>query len=63
MKNLILATASVLALSVAGAGIVHAADTGAPGARTQAPGTVATGTSRDTGQSVGKPDQAGAAEA
>jgi peptidoglycan hydrolase-like protein with peptidoglycan-binding domain len=37
MKNLIFATASVLALSVAGAGIVHAADTGTPGARTQTP--------------------------
>src|SRR5713226_3027908 len=37
MKNLILATASVFALSVAGAGIVRAADTGVPGARTQAP--------------------------
>ena len=37
MKNLILATASVLALSFTGAGIVHAADTGTPGARTQTP--------------------------
>ena len=37
MKHLILATASVLALGVAGAGIVHAADTGTPGARTQTP--------------------------
>ena len=39
MKNLILATASVFALSVGGAGIVHAADTGTPGATTQAPST------------------------
>jgi peptidoglycan hydrolase-like protein with peptidoglycan-binding domain len=39
MKNLMLATASVFALSVAGAGMVHAADTGTPGATTQAPST------------------------
>jgi peptidoglycan hydrolase-like protein with peptidoglycan-binding domain len=37
MKNLVLATASAVALSVAGAGIVHAADTSTPGATTQMP--------------------------
>src|SRR5216684_828145 len=52
MKNLILATASVLALGVAGAGIVHAADTSTPGARTPTPNAAMPSQQGQTGTPV-----------